>query len=123
MFGPGIGLRIRMFVALALNALLLAALIALAVYAIEQGKGILVALFAGLAVAGAVTERRRGKRSHKTVDMDHAVRAVARLSAMADLPVPDVRSEPDATPLSWTTAAPGRRPRIHVTRGLIRTLH
>jgi heat shock protein HtpX len=111
-----------MFVALALNALLLAGLIALAVYAVSEGQWVLVLLFASAAVAGAVTERRRGKRSHKAVDMRYAERAVARLSAMADIPVPVVRSEPDAAPLSWTTAAPRRKPQIHVTRGLVRTV-
>jgi heat shock protein HtpX len=125
-FSAGLALRIRMYVALALNAAYLAVLLFWAVSLALTGRvGLtIVGLFALLAVVGAyrgwALEQPRWSRD--PVDVTRAERVVARLSAVADIPVPEVRGEHDGPPLSWTTALPRRRPRIHVTQALLERL-
>src|SRR3954471_10269148 len=130
MFGPGIGLRIRMYVAPALNAVVLLALLAIAavLFTVHDGWSFVV-LFAMFALAGIAGGRR--KRKGGRPDPHHvrragrgrfplrrrAGRALSRLAVVADMPVPRVAVERDAVPLNWTTAPPGGTPRVHVTTG------
>lgn len=128
LFEPDLGLRVRMWLALALNGLLLVALLALAVWllTVENGWSILVfVVFFALFGATASLGRRRSRPSDPQVEpeaAERAVRAVSRLSLVADLPVPEAVVVPDEAPLSWTTALPGRKPRVHVTTGLLALL-
>jgi heat shock protein HtpX len=121
-FSAGLGLRMRMYVALALNAVLLVALLAglIALFFVDNGWSIVV-LIAAFAFIGAFGERRRKerRRSSKRMDLERARRAVGRLSVLADVPVPAVKGERIGPPLSWTTALPRRQPNIHVTRALL----
>jgi heat shock protein HtpX len=112
-----------MVVALAVNVVLLAGLLALAIRLlfVEDGWSIVV-LAVVFAVSGAFGARKHGRKLRGRVDAKRAERAVSRLSVVADVPVPDVRGVRDGPPLSWTTALPRRQPRIHVTRALLRRL-
>ena len=47
---------------------------------------------------------------------------VERLCALADMKAPPVGVERDRAPLVWTVAAPGRRPRVYATTGLLDAL-
>jgi heat shock protein HtpX len=124
-FTPGLGLRVRMWIALLLNAFLLVALAIVAGYVttIDDGWAIVV-MFLGLALAGAVAGgkvRRRRRRRREPLEAergDHIARQVARLCAFADLPEPTTELVLDDAPLSWTTALPFRQPCLHVTTGL-----
>ena len=127
-FHPGLGLRVRMWIALALNALLLAFLLvgAYGLLWTEGGWAVLVffAVFALLGVrSGTVRRRSRPSDPHVPPEVARrATRAVSRLSLVADLTVPVTVVVPDAAPVSWTTARPRRRPRVHVTTGLLEQL-
>jgi heat shock protein HtpX len=111
-----------MWIALALNGVLLVALTGVAawLFTVEDGWQIVV-LFAGLALAGAVaapTRRGRRPRQETMRQADELRRRVARLCLVADLPEPAVELVLDDAPLSWTTALPGRRPHLHLTTGM-----
>jgi heat shock protein HtpX len=125
-FAPGFGLRVRMAVALLLNAILLVALLVVAGYLLTVDSGwSFVVLFVGLALAGAAAGRkaRRVRRERRRTDRaDHITRAVSRLCAAADIPEPAIELVRDGKPLSWTTALPGRQPVVHVTTGMARLL-
>jgi Zn-dependent protease with chaperone function len=111
-----------MWIALALNGVLLAALIVVAgwLLTVEDGWSI-VALFLGLALAAAFAapkDRRRRRRQEAEKD-DHIRRQVARICLVADMPEPEIELVLDDAPLSWTTALPRRTPRVHVTTGML----
>jgi heat shock protein HtpX len=122
-FSAGLGLRVRMAVALAVNAALLCGLLALAYWLmfVDDGWSIVV-LAVMFALIGALRVGKDGRRSTGRVDIERAERAVGRLCVVADMPAPDVRGVRDGPPNSWTTALPNRHPRIHVTRALLRRL-
>jgi heat shock protein HtpX len=124
MFGPGIGLRIRMYVALALNAVLLLVLLAVAVALFtEPGGWAVVVMFVMFALAGVAAGRqKRPKGRPDPAHVERAERARSRLAIVADMPAPRVSVEPEAVPLSWTTAVPTGTPRVHVTTGAMERL-
>jgi hypothetical protein len=126
MFGPGIGLRIRMFVALALNAVLLLVLLAIAVALFMQPDGwSIVALFVMFALAGFAGSRTKPKGGRADPDdVRRAERALSRLAVVADMPEPRLSeavlahelshiANHDATVMT-VLAAPG----VFVLRGL-----
>jgi heat shock protein HtpX len=123
-FSAGLALRIRMYVALALNATLLAALLVLAAWSFttEYWRLLLFGVLFALIGMSGLHDWREKYRARNPVDVERAKRAVERLCALADIPVPQVEAEHDGPPLCWTTAAPGRRPRVHVTRALLEAL-
>jgi heat shock protein HtpX len=49
-------------------------------------------------------------------------RAIERLCLVADLDEPLTALVADDVPLSWTTAPPGKRPRVHITTGMVELL-
>jgi heat shock protein HtpX len=123
MFSAGLGLRIRMYVALALNAVLLLVLLAFAGWVLTTEYWRLLGIVALLAIVGGVGGPPDWRRKYdEPVDVTRAERALARLAVVADISAPEVKGEPKGPPLTWTTAAPGRRPRIHVTKALLDTL-
>jgi heat shock protein HtpX len=81
--------------------------------------GVLVA--AAIGIIAAVAERRREPTGRLLAPGDEPglQGAVDHLCVMADLPRPDVVVEDEAQPNSWVVDAPGRPPRLHVTRGLL----
>jgi heat shock protein HtpX len=122
-FSAGLGLRIRMYVALALNAILLLVLLAFAGWIVTTEYWRLLGIVLLLAIAGAAGGPPDWRRRYdEPVDVTRAERALARLAVVADIPAPEVQGEPKGPPLTWTTSAPGRRPRIHVTKALLDTL-
>jgi heat shock protein HtpX len=114
-----------MWIALALNGVLLVALLAVAAWLLTVDDGwSFLAFFAFFAIFGATARpaRRRRRLWDRKVEpaaARRAVRAVSRLSLVGDLPVPATVPVPDDAPLSWTTALPRRTPRVHVTTGLL----
>jgi heat shock protein HtpX len=109
-------------VALLLNAVLLAGVLVLAWWLLTTPDGwSIVVCFVVLALVGAFAgeKRRRRRRRVDSRATRRAERALTRLSLLADLDVPELEVISDKMPLSWTTALPGRRPRIHVTTGVI----
>jgi heat shock protein HtpX len=124
-FRPDAGLRVRVWIALALNGVLLVGLLAVAywlVFTIDDGWSVL-AFFVFFAVFGATVgppRRRRLRDPHvERALTERAARAVSRLSLVADLPAPATVVVREDAPLSWTTALPRRTPRIHVTTSLL----
>lgn len=123
-FQPDLGLRLRMAVALLLNAVLLLALLAAAGWLITIKDGYSVVLFfVGFALAGAFAARRGHGRARPAPNrVERAERMLERLCVVGDLPVPRLRCERGEEPLSWTTALPSHEPIIHVTQGLLEGL-
>ena len=76
---------------------------------------------AAIGIVSAVRERRRGTRAEVLAagEEPELQAAVQRLCLMADLPRPDIAVERERLPNSWIVDAPGRPPRLHVTRGLL----
>jgi heat shock protein HtpX len=113
-----------MAVALVLNAILLAALLAVAgwLLTVDDGWSIVV-FFLAFAVIGATAGGRHVRRRRRDREaVDRLARRVSRLCLVADLPEPAVELVRDDTPLSWTTALPFGRPRLHVTTGMAELL-
>ena len=119
-FGADLGLRIRMWIALALNVVLLIALLGVAAWLFTTEDWPFVFIFLGLALAGAfAAQQRPGRRLRQAPERgDHIRLQVSRLCLVADIAEPEVELVLDDAPLTWTTALPGRTPRVHVTTGL-----
>jgi heat shock protein HtpX len=113
-----------MAIALALDLALLCGLLALAAWLLTVYWGPLVLLVvACLAAAGGAVGARRWRRYMLPSDRAAPVeRAIERLCLVADLDEPLTALVADDVPLSWTTAPPGRRPRVHVTTGMVELL-
>ena len=121
-FRPDRGLRVRMAVALALNAALVLALLALVAWLLTSVSWgpLVVVLFALLAMAGTSVGARRWRRYMLPADRAEPVeRVIERLCLVGDLDEPLTALVRDDVPLSWTTALPGKRPRVHVTTGMV----
>jgi heat shock protein HtpX len=122
---PGMGLTIRMVLALAIAALLtLATLAGLVWLVVTYSWGWLaVLLVAGFAGDGTVraNRHRRSKKSRKVTNADRmrVERALQRLALVAGVPVPEVKVEHELEPLSWTLSLPWRKPAVHVTTGML----
>ena len=124
-FRPDWGLRARLAIALALNVVLLAGLLALVVWLVTSVSWgpLIVVLFALLTMAGASAGARRWRRHMLSADRAAPIeRAIERLCLVADLDEPLTALVADDVPLSWTTASPGKRPRVHVTTGMVELL-
>ena len=118
------GLQARMVLAAVLTpALVVAALVACGLLLPLNILGG-VALAAALGIAATVRERRRVAvtRVLGPGEEPELQAAVQRLCLMADLPRPDLAVDDESQPNSWVVDAPGRKPRLHVTRGLVELL-
>ena len=139
LFPPDRGLQARMVLAIAVAVpltllyvgLLLAAAIALAVFAGSDGRWgalILVGVPLTLLLIGWAYARRQknsalhGSREPNAGDEQRLRTATDRLCTIADLEPPETRVVCDRLPLSWTTARPWRPPCIHVTTGMLDAL-
>ena len=122
---PGLGLRVRMMVALAVNAVLVAGLTFVLLWPIFIGAWELTAFVSGFLLLGLFAVRRgrlrgfRGERHPGPPDVER-VRAIGdRLCIVGGLTMPKVEVERTRLPLSWTTAVPWREKKLHVTTGLL----
>jgi heat shock protein HtpX len=113
-----------MAVALALDVALLVGLLALVAWMLTTYWGpVVLVVLACLAAAGSAVGARRWRLYMLSSEQAAPVaRAVERLCLVADLDRPLIALIDDDAPLSWTTAVPGRRPRIHVTTGMTELL-
>ena len=122
MFRPDLGLRVRMALALAAGVALLIGLLALVAWLLVSvyWGPLVVIVLALLALAGASAETRRWRAYMLSAERAAPVeRTVERLCLVADLDEPLTALVADDVPLSWTTAPPGKRPRVHVTTGMV----
>lgn len=117
-----------MALALAVQLVLFAIVVAGAVWLIVNGGWAVVVflgaiVLAGLAKGSQAQRRRRHRgasgRPGRAEAERHLRGAVERLALHGGLRVPHVTVETDRAPLSWTTAVPGRRADLHVTTGLL----
>jgi heat shock protein HtpX len=115
------GLQARMVLAAVLTpTVVVAALVACALVLPAPICGG-IAIAAVLGIGSTVRERRRGQVTRVLApgEEPELQAAVQRLCLMADLPRPDVAVNEESQPNSWVVDAPGRPPRLHVTRGLL----
>lgn len=122
---PERGLLALMLVAAALGAALTLGLLGLivALFFVEDGWSFALMII-GLLAVGATSGRRLRMRSRKARhplprDTERVRRALERLAAMADRPVPAVEIVRARPPLSWTTVTLRGRPTVHVTTALL----
>jgi heat shock protein HtpX len=104
-------------------ALVLAAVAAIAwLLPLKIFGGVVIVAVVGIVVA--LRDRRRTTRSEILAPgaEPELQAAVERLCLMADLPRPDIAVDEERQPNSWVVDAPGRPPRLHVTRGLLELL-
>ena len=111
--------------------LLVAAAGALAIHAGSDGRWgalaivawpLLLLFFGWFEARRSAAELPGGSREPDAADAERLRIATERLCLMADLDPPATKVVPDVLPLSWTTAAPWRTPRIHVTTALLDAL-
>src|SRR3954447_23803833 len=118
------GLQARMVLAAVLTpTVVVAALAACAWFLpLKVVAGIVVAAVIGIGSAAAERTRAREDRVLRPGEEPEVQPAVHRLCLVADLPRPEVVVAEERHPNSWVVDAPGRVPRLHVTRGLLELL-
>ena len=111
-------------VAAAVSVVLLVAVVAWLAVAVQWVLAGLVLLYAAIGLAATVRPGNQVKRARTAPlapDIERRVRELlGRLAAISDVRAPQLALAPDDRLLSWTTALPWRRARIHVTTGLVR---
>jgi heat shock protein HtpX len=118
------GLQIRMVLAAVLTPAVVVAAVAACVLLLPLQFCAGIAIAAALGIGSAINERRRMQAARLLApgEEPELQAAVQRLCVMADLPRPDLAVNEEAQPNSWVVDAPGRPPRLHVTRGLLEML-
>lgn len=137
LFPPDRGLQARMVLTLMTGVLLtlvygtiMLAIVVALFFVPDHDARWLAAALVGLPLcfllAGWVGSRRSGPADgtrEPTPDDEKRVRRVTeRLCGVADLDPPDTNVVADRLPLSWTSAPPWRRPRIHLSTGMLDAL-
>ncbi|WCB94620.1 Protease HtpX [Baekduia alba] len=110
-----------MLVAIVLTPLSVVALVAVCV-AVLPLKGVLaLGATALIGLVMAVRDQRRGSDAQLLAEGEELELQgiVDRLCVAADLPRPEIALDEERQPNSWIVDPPGRRPRLHVTRGLL----
>jgi heat shock protein HtpX len=121
LFPPDRGLQVRMVLAAVLTPLSVVALIAVCALVLPL-KAVLALLAVGaLGATMAVRDLRRASDARLVGpgEEPELQGIVDRLCVAADLPRPEIVLENERQPNSWIVDAPGRAPRLHVTRGLL----
>jgi heat shock protein HtpX len=115
------GLQARMVLVSVLTPLVIVALFVAAALLLKTSWFLGFVAVAALGVFKTVRDGRKGPpiRLLKEGQEPELQAIVERLCVTADLPKPDLVVEADAQPNSWVVDAPRRRPRLHVTRGLL----
>jgi heat shock protein HtpX len=115
------GLVVRMVLVSVLTPVVVVALMALCVLALP-GKlvlGLLAVSAFGLVVTVRDDRRRSTERLVAEGEEPELVAVVDRLCVLADLPRPEIAVNEERQANSWIVDPLGRRPRLHVTRGLL----
>jgi heat shock protein HtpX len=124
LFPPDRGLQMRMVLAAVGTPLTVVALVVLV--AIVLPLQIVLALLAIGAVGALMAVRDLRSAADARVLLageEPALQGIVdRLCVAADLPRPQLVLERERQPNSWIVDAPGREPRLHVTRGLLELL-
>ncbi|UGS36600.1 Protease HtpX [Capillimicrobium parvum] len=113
-----------MVVAAVLTPLVVLAAVAAVVLLLPLKFAIAVGIAAVIGIARAVRARNEMDRG-RSLARESAPElhdAVERLCALADLPKPDLVLDEERQPNSWIIAPIGKRPQLHVTRGLLAAL-
>jgi heat shock protein HtpX len=115
------GLQVRMVLASVLTPVVVIAAVVLVALVLPHKIAwiVLAAVVIGTALACRGWWRSRGADEEPDPDIPELDAAVDRLCALADLPRPRLVRVRERQPNSWVTATPGRRPRLHVTTGLL----
>lgn len=115
------GLVARMVLVAVLTPLVIVALVAFCVLALPAkfALGLI-----GVSVLGTVVTIRDGRRQSTerllaAGEEPALVAIVERLCVLADLPAPEIAVHDERQANSWIVDLPRRRPRLHVTRGLL----
>jgi heat shock protein HtpX len=118
------GLQARMVLTAVLTPTVVLALLALCVLVLPAGILAGLALATLLGVGAVVAERRAAAAAHLLAPGEEPdLRAiVTRLCVVADMAEPEIAVDAERQPNSWIVDAPGRPPRLHVTRGLLELL-
>jgi heat shock protein HtpX len=118
------GLQARMVLTAVLTPALVFALLTLCVLVLPSRVLVGLGLATLLGIGAVVAERRRTDAAHRLGPGEEPdLRAiVTRLCVLADLPEPEIAVDDERQPNSWIVDAPGRAPRLHVTRGLLELL-
>jgi heat shock protein HtpX len=115
------GLQVRMVLVSVLTPLVIVALFGAAAMLMKTSWFLGLV---GVAVFGVFKTVREGRNGPSIRLLEEGQEPelqaiVERLCVAADLPKPELVVEEDAQPNSWVVDAPRRRPRLHVTRGLL----
>jgi heat shock protein HtpX len=107
-----------------LTPALVVALLAACVLALPPNVVGGVGLAVVLGTVATVRERRAASSARVLAPHEQpALQAIVqRLCLVADLPRPEIALDDERQPNSWIVDAPGRPPRLHVTRGLLELL-
>ena len=118
------GLQARMVLTAVLTPTLVLALLALSALVLPARILVGLGIATLLGIGSVLAERRRTDAAHLLgAGEEPDLRAiVTRLCVVADLPEPEIAVDEERQPNSWIVDAPGRAPRLHVTRGLLELL-
>jgi heat shock protein HtpX len=110
-----------MVVTAVLTPALVVALLAACVLVLPGNVLVGLALVTAAGTSAVLKERRRAPSAHVLgVGEEPELHAIVeRLCLAADLPRPEIALDDERQPNSWIVDAPGRAPRLHVTRGLL----
>jgi len=121
LFPPDRGLQARMVLAAVLTPLIVVALVVLCATALP-GRwllGLTAVSLMGLVVTVRDQRRDADARLLAAGEEPALQGIVDRLCVAADLGRPEIAVDDERQPNSWIVDPPGRRPRLHVTRGLL----
>jgi heat shock protein HtpX len=115
------GLQARMLLTAVLTPLTVAALLAACVVLLPLKFVLALGGVSAFGLVTALCERRRVSDAHLVEGQaEPELQAIVdRLCVAADLPRPEIAVDEERQPNSWVVDAPGRPPRLHVTRGLL----
>src|SRR4051794_33691548 len=121
LFPPDRGLQARMVVTAVLTpAIVIALAVGVAFLAPPRLLfGMVMATILGIVVAVRARRQMDRARVLRPGERPELQAAVERLCVLADLPRPEIAVDGERQPNSWIVDAPGRPPRLHVTRGLL----
>lgn len=118
------GLQARMVTAAVMTPLVVLVAVAAVVLFLPTKFVILLGIAAVIGIVMAVQTRNRTERSRplRENEAPELHGAVDRLCALGDVPKPDLVLDDERQPNSWIMAPVGKRPQLHVTRGLLELL-